>query len=60
MAMPMPVGPVPGDPNDPDLWDEWYDTDTDDDALGHGFGWPLRMVALVIVVAIVALLVLAG
>lgn len=58
--MPTPVGPVPRDPNDPDLWDEWYDADDPDDDLGPGFGWPLRIIALVIVIGLVALFVLAG
>ncbi len=58
MAMPTPVGPVPSDPNDPDLWDEWYDGDGDE--AGPGFGWPLRLIALLIVVAMVALFILAG
>ena len=57
--MPTPVGPVPRDPHDPDNWD-WYDTDDDDDLVGPSFGWPLRVVALVIVIALVALFVLAG
>ena len=56
--MPTPVGPVPRDPNDPDLWDDWYDTEADDDA-GPGFGWPLRIVALVILIGIVGLFVLS-
>lgn len=56
--MPTPVGPAPPDPNDPDNWD-WYDDDDGGD-VGPGFGWPLRLVALVIVIAIVALFVLAG
>ncbi|HEV2760283.1 MAG TPA: hypothetical protein VGV86_12015 [Acidimicrobiales bacterium] len=55
--MPTPVGPAPRDPNDPDNWD-WYEAEDDD--LGPGFGWPLRLVALIIVIAVVALFVLAG
>jgi hypothetical protein len=55
--MPTPVGPVPSDPNDPDLWDEWYDGD--DDEAGPEFGWPLRLIALLIVGAMVALFILA-
>lgn len=57
--MPTPVGPVPRDPNDPDLWEEWYDGDEDDD-VGPGFGWPIRIVALVIVIGFLLLVVLAG
>ncbi len=49
--MPTPVGPAPRDPDDPDHWGEWYEED-DGDA-GSGFGWPVRIVALVIVAAIV-------
>ena len=49
--MPTPVGPAPKDPNDPDLWDEWYDGD-DEDA-GPRFGWPVRILALLIVAGIV-------
>ncbi len=56
--MPTPVGPVPRDPDDPDLWDEWYE---DDDGVGGTrFGWPLRAIALLIVVGIVLVYVLAG
>ena len=60
--MPTPVGPVPPDPNDPDLWEEWYDADADEDDadVGPGFGWSLRIVALVILVSFVLLVVLAG
>ena len=60
--MPTPVGPVPRDPNDPDLWEEWDDADTadDDDERGPGFSWPIRIVALVIVVSFVLLVVLAA
>lgn len=57
--MPTPVGPVPRDPGDPDSWDEWYDTEENDDELASGFGWPLRLVALVIVISVVAVFVLS-
>ncbi len=59
--MPTPVGPVPRDPNDPDLWDEWDDGDDgDDDGLAQArFGWPIRMLALLVVVGIVSLFVFA-
>lgn len=58
--MPTPVGPAPRDPNDPDLWEEWYDADEEDDDAGPGFGWPIRIVALVILVGFVLLVILAG
>ncbi len=54
--MPTPVGPAPRDPDDPDLWGEWYDDDDGDTTVR--FGWPVRAVALVIVVGIVLLFVL--
>lgn len=55
--MPTPVGPVPRDPNDPDLWEEW---DDGGDAIDQPrFGWPIRMVALLVVVGIVSLFVFA-
>jgi hypothetical protein len=57
--MPTPVGPAPRDPNDPDLWDEWYRPD-DDPGSTPRFGWPVRLLAIVVVVTVVALLVLAG
>lgn len=57
--MPTPVGPAPRDPDDPDSWDEWYDEDDDDDT-ASAFGWPARLVALVIVLGIVLLFVLAA
>ena len=57
--MPTPVGPAPRDPNDPDLWDDWYDEDDEDDD-GPGFGWPIRILALVVLLGIVALFVLSG
>ena len=57
-AMPTPVGPVPRDPDDPDLSDEWHD-DPDDDLATPGFGWPVRLIALLILVAIVLLFVVA-
>ena len=56
--MPTPVGPAPRDPDDPELWDEWYDDDGDDAA--PRFSWPARVVALLIVLAIVLLFVLSA
>ena len=55
--MATPVGPAPRDPSDPDLWDEWYEGVDDDPAQSH-FGWPVRLVALLILVAIASLLIL--
>jgi hypothetical protein len=57
--MPTPVGPAPRDPDDPDLWDEWHEED-DDLAVDSRFGWPVRLLALLVVVAVVMLLVAAG
>lgn len=57
--MPTPVGPAPKDPNDPDLWDEWYDAD-DDDGAGERFGWPIRLIALLILLGLVLVYVLAA
>lgn len=56
--MATPVGPAPRDPDDPDLWEEWYDADGASDA-GSGFGWPVRIVALVILLGLVGLFVLS-
>ena len=62
--MATPVGPIESDPDDPDLWTEWYDDDgdgdDDDDRLGgpSRFGWPVRLVAIVAILGIVLLLVL--
>ncbi len=56
--MPTPVGPAPQDPDDPDLWDEWYDSDDDGDDQTR-FGWPIRLLALLIVIGIASLLVFA-
>ena len=57
--MPTPVGPAARDPDDPDLWDEWYEGD-DDEPAQSGFGWPVRLVALAVLVAVGLLLVLAS
>ncbi len=56
--MPSPVGPAPRDPNDPDLWDEW--SEAADDLSPPRFGPAVRVLALVVVVALVILLVFAG
>lgn len=60
--MATPVGPVPRDPNDPDLWEEWDEGDYDDDdsaVAGPGYGWPIRLIALLVAIGIAALYVLA-
>jgi len=57
-----PVGPAARDPDDPDLWEDWYDADMesgDEEVTGPGYGWPLRFVALIVALGIVALYVLA-
>ncbi len=58
-CVPTPVGPVPPDPDDPDLWDEWYQPD-DDEVATPRFGWPVRLLAVLITVALVLLLIVAG
>ena len=55
--MATPVGPAPRDPNDPDLWDEWED---DGDDAGPGFGWPIRVVALLILLGLLLAYVVTG
>ena len=61
--MATPVGPVEPDPDDPDLWREWYDGDGaggegDGAEPGTGrFGWPIRLVAVIAILGIVLLLV---
>lgn len=57
--MATPVGPVPRDPNDPDFWDDWDEDDDGDVVAGPGYGWPVRLIALVVVIGIAALYVLA-
>ena len=57
--MPTPVGPVVPDPNDPDLWSEWYDDDESDDVGGGSrYGWPVRVLAALAILAVILLLVL--
>ncbi|HEX2041298.1 MAG TPA: hypothetical protein VHF24_01565 [Acidimicrobiales bacterium] len=56
--MPTPVGPAPRDPDDPDLWEAWYEADGDDAT--PRFGWPVRLIAIVLAVALVLLLIVAG
>ena len=57
--MPTPVGPAPPDPNDPDLWEEWYEADADT-ARGPRFAWPVRILAILVVVSLALLIVLGG
>jgi hypothetical protein len=52
--MPTPVGPVPPDPHDPDLWD-W---DADDDVGGHRR--PVRIILVGTVVLLMVLLLLVN
>ena len=59
--MPTPVGPAPRDPDDADLWEEWYQLEDEDLATGTSrFGWPTRVLVLVVIVTLVALMVVAG
>ncbi len=51
-------GPAPGDANDPELWEGWYE---DDDAVARrAFGWPARALAILLVVTLAILMVMAG
>ncbi|MEA2827183.1 MAG: hypothetical protein QOG43_1622 [Actinomycetota bacterium] len=57
--MPTPVGPVAPDPNDPDLWSEWYDDDEPGgDAGPSRYGWAVRLLALLAILAVILVLVL--
>jgi len=54
------VGPAPRDPDDPDLWGEWYEGEEDDeDFTPSRYGWPVRLVALVVAIGIGLLFVLS-
>ena len=56
--MPTPVGPAPRDPNDPDLWEEWHESD---EAVPRSrFGWPVRILAILVVVTLALLIILGG
>lgn len=59
--MPTPVGPTAPDPDDPDLWTEWYDDqDEDEGEVDDGpsrYGWPVRLIAALALVAVVLLFV---
>jgi hypothetical protein len=56
--VPTPVGPVAPDPNDPDLWSEWYDDDPDDDIGENRYRWPVRLLAALAILAVILVLVL--
>ena len=55
--MPTPVGPVEPDPDDPDLWPEWYQDD-DDLPPPRGFPMWMRVAAVVALVGFVVMFVL--
>jgi len=57
--MATPVGPADRDPDDPDLWDEWYEPEDDDPVLADRRATRLRLVAVVVLVAMAVLAVLA-
>ncbi|MFN2607831.1 MAG: hypothetical protein ABR511_08035 [Acidimicrobiales bacterium] len=57
--MATPVGPVSPDPDDPDLWEEWYQDDDREVPARSRYGWPVRLLALVVLVGLAALYVLA-
>jgi len=57
--MATPVGPVPRDPDDPDLWEEWYSDEVDDGPVGPSrYALSIRVLALLVVVGMVLLLIL--
>ncbi len=56
--MATPVGPVAPDPNDPDLWEEWYQPDDDQFVRGR-LTMPVRLLALVVAVGMALLLIFA-
>ncbi|MDP9072235.1 MAG: hypothetical protein M3N68_13330 [Actinomycetota bacterium] len=55
--MPTPLGPGSRDPHDPDLWEEWYQDD-EDGVVRSRFGWPVRLIALFVAVAVALALLL--
>ena len=57
--MPTPVGPAPRDPNDPDLWEDWYEGDVDS-VPSRRFGWPVRILAIIVIVTLAVLIILGG
>ncbi len=52
LDVPTPVGPVPRDPNDPDLWD--WEVEDERPAAGRH---PARVVAAIAILALVLLLI---
>lgn len=50
---------MPPDPDDPELWDEWY-APGDDEVSQSRFGWPVRLIAILLAVALVLLFVVAA
>ena len=52
--MPTPVGPAPRDPDDPDLWEEWYEG-TGDEAIEipDQRAWWVPVVTVVVVLALI-------
>lgn len=57
-VMATPVGPAARDPDDPDLWEEWYHDDDEDTVATSRFGWPVRLLALAVIVAVALIYVL--
>jgi hypothetical protein len=53
-SMPTPVGPVPPDPNDPELWDWGED---DDDIQPRRQPWRLVLVGIIVLGLVLLLLV---
>ena len=58
--MPTPTGPVPRDPNDPDLWDWDLDSDDVDRQPRAGRRPRLRSVVAAILVGLLVVLILAS
>ena len=56
--MSAPLGPAPGAPDDPELWEEWYEGG--DAGPRRRFGWPVRILAILVVVALAVLMVMGG
>ncbi|HXW35633.1 MAG TPA: hypothetical protein VEJ87_13725 [Acidimicrobiales bacterium] len=54
--MPTPVGPVPPDPNDPDLWD-WSGDDDVEDFPRRQHPWRVFLVGIMVLALIVLVLI---